>query len=214
MGVLAPFLRVDSSSVITVSWVEPSMPNGMITSYVLLRLSHGFGRVSEDCCSAYLVGSFRLPGECGLVGVFGANVSMVEDGGLMQFSFYQYCLIVSNSADSAASEPSEVVRTSPAPMPVRGPPINASTLSSTVVLVEWGHVEEEELLGPFSGYELYVRELSMPGLGQVVFRGSDQFFMADNLQPNTEYVFTVSVSNGVGVAFSENVSATTEDGSE
>jgi len=213
-GFPAPSLRVDSSSDIAVMWVEPNMPNGLITSYLLIRLSQGLGRVSEDCCAAYLTGNSRLPDGCGIVGMFEANVSTAQDGGLLPFSFYQYCLVVSNSADSAASEASEVVQTSPAPMPVRGPAINATTVSSTAVLVEWGRVEEEELLGPFSGYELHVRVLGMPGLGEVVFRGSDQFFLVENLQASTKYVFTVSISNGEGVAFSENVSAITEEGSE
>lgn len=214
IGFLAPSLRVDSSNEITVSWAEPGMPNGIIASYILLRLSHGFGRVSQDCCAAYMTNRSSLPVECLVASSFGAEVMAYQDGGLLPYSFYQYCLIVQNSVGSASSGQSEIVRTSPAPMPRAGVSINATTLNSTAIVVQWGVLDAADLLGPFSGYELYLRIAGTPGLGDVIFQGFDQSFTATSLLASTEYLFTVSISNGVGTAFSDNISAITEEGSK
>ncbi len=213
-GFLPPSLRVDSSSEVTVSWAKPAMPNGVILSYVLLRLSQGFETVAEDCCSAYLANISGLPQQCMVAAVVGAEVNSVLESGLLPYSFYQYCVIVGNSVGSISSGHSDTVRTSPAPMPLRGPVINATTVNSTAILVQWDSLGVEDLLGPFSGYELYIRESSMSGLGTVIFQGNDLSFVATDLLASTEYVFTVSVSNSVGSTFSENISATTEEGSE
>lgn len=213
-GLSAPTTRVESSSEITISWVEPSMPNGVIVSYTLLQLSQGFDILFMDCCEEYVSDRLTLPRMCSLVSTTGPDTLNFRDTMLDPFSFYQYCLVVSNNADSAPSDSSQIAQTSPASMPRVGPMLNATTLSSTAIFLQWEALNVSDLLGPFRGFTLYIRVAGTSELGEAIFLGGNQSFTATNLLASTEYIFNVAVSNGVGSTLSNNASATTEEGSK
>lgn len=214
-GMATPTTAVVSSSEIRVEWEEPSMPNGIVQSYLLFRQAHGFQSPSgptNSCCEAHVQGGDDMPATCTQVAATGGN--MYLDGGLRPFSFYSYCLVATNNAASAHSPTSPPTQTSPAPELLASPTLNATTLNSTAVFLEWDMLELSELLGPLEGYTVYVRVGGAPGLGEAVFEGRDQSFTATGLLASTQYVFVVEVSNGVGSALSNNATATTEEGSE
>lgn len=216
-GVAMPTVAVVSSEEILVTWSEPDMPNGVIVDYDLLRKFVGFEIADSspiNCCEEYINNELNDSRECEYVANTDANVTTFADDNLRPFTFYQYCTIVTNNVDSAFSSETTPTQTSPAPMPLAGPQLNATTLNSTAILVSWGSVEISDLLGPLDSYTLYVSVSGAPGLGEQLFSGLDQSFIATGLVASTEYVFMVAVSNGQGVAFSNNATATTEEGSE
>lgn len=214
-GVAMPTVFTVSSGEILIQWVEPSMPNGEILMYDLLRLSLGFDDGSIEtvnCCEESLTNSSVFLEQCSQVTTTQAND--FNDDSLRPFSFYRYCIVASNGAGSAASNLSLLVQTSPASMPQLGPTLNATTINSTAIFLQWGALEILDLLGPLDGYTLYVRLPGDPLPGEVLFQGLDQTFTATGLRASTEYVFTVEVSNGVGSVFGNNASATTDEGGE
>ena len=216
-GVAMPTVTVVSSEEILVTWTEPGMPNGVIVDYDLLRRFVGFeiGDSSlVNCCEEYINNQLNETSECEYVANTDSNVTSFTDNDLRPFTYYQYCIIVTNNDDSAFSNETTPTQTSPAPMPLAGPQLNATTLNSTAIQVSWGSVEISDLLGPLNSYTLYVGESGSPGLGDQLFSGLDQSFVATGLIASTEYVFIVAVSNGQGVAFSNNATAITEEGSE
>ena len=190
------------------------MPNGMIVTYTLLQLSLGLDTFFLDCCEEYLTNYTILSRQCSLVSTTGPDRTDFLVEGLDSFSFYQYCIVVSNNADSVSSDLSPLAQTAPASMPRAGPVLNASALNSTSIFLQWGALDISDLLGPFDGYMLYIRLAGTSGLGELIFEGVDQSFTATNLMPTTEYMFAVAVSNGVGSTLSNNASATTEEGSK
>ena len=215
-GVAMPTVTTVSSEELLVVWSEPNMPNGEILTYDLLRKFVGFDALpsSVSCCDQYTSIELALPDECEYVTTAESNVTSFMDSELRPFTFYQYCIIVSNSADSAFSEDSTPTRTDPAPMPLAGPMLNATTVNSTAIELRWSSVDIEDLLGPLEGYTLFVRVAGTSGLGTQLFSGDGMSFVANGLIASTEYVFVVAVSNGVGRAFSNNATAVTEEGSE
>ncbi len=215
-GVVTPTTAVISFSEIRVEWAEPSMPSGVIQSYDLFRVSIGFesdGVTPPNCCDAYLQGVNPLPNQCSRA--TSTTLTSHLDTDLDPFTFYAYCLVATNNADSGFSGLTTPTQTSPAPMPLRGPVLNATALNSTAVFLEWDSLDVSELLGPLQGYTVYARVAGTPGLGEVLVRGvQEEQFVAGDLQASTEYVFVVLVSNGVGATPSNNATATTAEGSE
>ena len=214
MGVTAPMALTINSTEILVEWVEPSMPNGVIQVYDVFRLSLGFDRNSTrseiNCCEEYVEN--RVPEECTQV-----TTTMAEeflDINLYPFSFYRYCIIATNNAESAFSALTPLTRTSPAAMPLVGPTLNATTINSTAIFLEWGVLGISDLLGPLDGYTLYIQVSEAPGPRELLFQGNDQSFTATGLLASTEYIFIVEVSNGVGSTQSDSISAITDEGSE
>ena len=211
MGVVAPMATTLSFSEIGITWSAPQMPNGIIQSYLLFRKFVGFESVDNDsrnCCEDFLADV------CQLVAMTTAQVTAYTDDELRPYTFYQYCIAVTNNADSAYSPQTPPTQTAVAPMPLIGPELNATTVNSTAIELVWGSLEVSELLGPLVEYTLYIKVAGDQGLGEVLFRGLDQFYTAVNLLASTEYVFVVSVSNGEGVAFGNNASAITDEGSK
>ena len=211
MGVVAPMATTLSFSEIGITWSAPQMPNGIIQSYLLFRKFVGFESVDNDsrnCCEDFLADV------CQLVAMTTAQVTAYTDDELRPYTFYQYCIVVTNNADSAYSPQTPPTQTAVAPMPLIGPELNVTTVNSTAIELVWGSLEVSELLGPLVEYTLYIKVAGDQGLGEVLFRGLDQFYTAVNLLASTEYVFVVSVSNGEGVAFGNNASAITDEGSK
>jgi usherin len=220
-GVAAPMATTQSFSEIETTWSAPQMPNGIIQSYILLRKFLGFESVDNglNCCEDFL--RIASPGSngtladvCQLVTMTTTEVTAHTDDELRPYTFYQYCILAMNNADSAFSPQTPPTRTAVAPMPLIGPELNATTVNSTAIELVWGSLEVSELLGPLVEYTLYIKVAGDQGLGEVLLRGLDQFYTAVNLLASTEYVFVVSVSNGEGIAFGNNASALTDEGSK
>lgn len=213
VGVAMPTVATVSSEELQVMWNEPDMPNGVIQSYALLRKFVGFelSLSSINCCEQYLSNGFNLSDVCEFVTTTSLNVTAFMDFELRPFTYYQYCIVVTNGADSAFSEETTPIRTDPAPFPLEGPVLNATTINSTAIDLRWTSVGVASLLGPLEGYTVFG---GVAGSRVEVFSGLDLSFVAAGLIASTEYVFMVAVSNGEGVAFSNNDTAVTEEGSE
>ena len=220
MGLAAPTVATLNFSEIQISWSTPQIPNGIIQNYLLLRKLIGFESVDDgvNCCEDFLQiassNNTSLANVCQLVTMTTSQDTAHTDDELRPYTFYQYCFIVTNNADSAFSPQSPPTRTAVAPMPLIGPEVNATTVNSTAIELVWGSLEVSELLGPLMEYTLYIKVAGDQGLGEVLFVGLDQSYTAVNLLASTEYVFVVSVSNGEGVAFGNSASAVTDEGSK
>ena len=193
-GIATPVPLVLNSSSILVSWEEPEQPNGVIQSYDLFRTDLGFYNLSSgltNCCQDYLQNG-NLTDGCSFVTQTGSDVTSYTDGNLQAYSFFEYCIVVTNGADSVYSKVSAPVRTLPAPMPRVGPVLTATTISSTAIQLSWSSLEISDLLGPLEGYTLYGNIAGTPGLGEVLFTGLAQSYLATGLIASTEYVFVVS----------------------
>ena len=213
-GISTPIAISLNSSAILVSWQEPTQPNGVIVRYTVLRRSLGFYNSTAglaNCCEEYVV-SGNASQQCDFITETVPEVTSYTDTTLQAFSFYQYCTVVTNGADSSYSEFSFPTQTDPSPMPLVGPALNATTINSTAIQLYWGSLEISELLGPLEGYTLYGEIAGSPGLGDVLFTGLEQSYVATGLIASTEYVFVVSVSNGRGDTLGNSASATTEEG--
>lgn len=198
-GIVPPAAFTLNSSAISVSWQPPLQPNGVILQYDLLRRDLGFYNSTEglpNCCEEYLAvqenNETQLSESCSFVVQTEADVTGYTDVSLQAFSFYQYCVIISNSAGSAFTNLSSPVRTDPAPSPLLGPELNATTLNSTAIYLSWGSLEISELLGPLDGYTLYGKVAGTPGIGDILFTGLEQMYTATGLIASTEYIFVVS----------------------
>ena len=137
-------------------------------------------------------GSVVLSESCSYVAETSPEMLSYIDTTLQAYSFYQYCIITFNNADSTHSELSMPTQTNPAPMPAVGPQLNASTINSTAIYLAWGSLEISELLGPLEGYTLYGRPAGGAGLGEVLFTVPEQSYTATDLIASTEYIFMVS----------------------
>ena len=224
-GIAAPVAISLSFSEIRMNWSVPEMPNGLIQSYHLLRKFIGFQVVEDslNCCEDFIRAATpegsggnesSLADTCQLVSMTSAQQTYQVDDELRPYTFYQYCIVVTNNANSAVSPQTTPTRTEVAPMPLFGPELNATTINSTAIELVWGSLETSELLGPLVGYTLYIKFAEEEGIGEAIFSGLDQSYTAVDLLASTEYVFVVAVSNGGGVAFSNNASAITDEGSE
>jgi len=194
----------------------------VIQSYDLLLRDLGFsnstaGMMVTNCCEEYLSsqtgsGSIALSEGCNYITQTSSDITTYTDATLQAYSFYQYCIISSNNADSAHSELSPPTQTDPAPMPAAGPQLNASTVNSTSIYLSWGSLDVSELLGPLVGYTLYGRVAGTMGLGEVLLSGLDLSYTAAGLVASTEYAFVVAVSNGRGSTLGNTATAITEEG--
>lgn len=195
------------------------MPNGEIQVYNLLRYPLGFddsgASEAPNCCQEFALASDSISEDCSVVTTSTTTADNFLDDELDPFSFYLYCIVATNNVESGFSSLTTPTQTSPAPMPRIGPTLNATTINSTAIYLEWEPLETPDLLGPLEGYTLYVRTAATPGIGDALFEGEDILsFIATGLLASTEYTFVVEVSNRIGSAFGNNASATTEEGSK
>ncbi len=213
-GVTPPSAQALEFDSILVSWDEPERPNGEIISYDLLRRSLGFDGsdpAGANCCEEYL-NAQNVSNGCSYVAQTSADIRTFTDNTLQAFSFYQYCVVVTNGAGSVASDLSPPTQTLPALMPERGPRLNATTINSTAIDLTWDSLVVSELLGPLVGYTLYGRRSDAIDIGEALFNGLEQTYTATGLTASIAYTFTVAVSNGRGQTFGNNASATTDEG--
>ena len=196
-GLEAAIATTLNESSILVSWEAPLQPNGEIESYVILQRSLGFQLVDvsaslSNCCKDYLNSSESILGDgCNRVAIVDEITLSYTVTGLRAYTNYQYCIIATNSAGSTFSLFSNASQTSAAQMPTAGPILTASTVNSTAVHLSWSSLNISQLLGPFRGYSLYVREIGQELPGLELFSGDDQEFTATDLLASTEYTFLV-----------------------
>lgn len=196
-GLGAPLASTVNESSILVSWEQPTKPNGVIGSFVPLQHSFGFDAPANvdtlpNCCEDYLNANNTLVGEsCGRVDFIDGNVLNYAVLDLEAYSNYRYCIIATNSAGSTSSSPSNITRTSAAPMPISSPTLSASTVNSTSIFLSWTSLGVSELLGPFDGYTLYGREAGHQAPGEMFFSGDEEEYTATDLVASTEYIFQV-----------------------
>ena len=210
------FTQPQGQEGVQVSWIEPGMPNGAVLSYILLQKTIGFVLELDDvnCCEEYVRLGNTVAASCRSAVTAYSEDTSYTDFDVFPFTFYQYCIVVNNSAGSAFSDLSSPIQTNPAPMPLVGPELNASTVNSTAIELNWGSLDISELLGPLDEYIVYQKVSGTPGLGVEIFRGLSQMFTAVDLVASTEYTFIVGVSNGRGVTLSNNATAITDEGSK
>ena len=196
-GLEAPQLSTISETSILVSWDTPTQPNGIVSSYNILQRSLGFEVATDidtlpNCCEEYLnANGIEIGSNCSRVAdISESNLTYIVTG-LQAYSNYHYCLIATNGAGSTFSPMSNVAQTSAAQMPTSGPTLTATTVNSTAIYLSWSSLPVSQLLGPFSGYSLYIRIAGQEIPGKEVFVGSEQEFTVTDLIASTEYTFLV-----------------------
>ena len=198
-GLEVPVLRTLNESSILVSWDTPSQPNGIIRSYNILQRSLGFTVEADidilpNCCKEYLNADGTLMDtNCSTVAQINENTLNYIVTDLQAYSNYRYCLIATNGAGSTFSPTSDVTQTLAAQMPISGPMLTASTVNSTAIYLSWTSLSVSQLLGPFSGYSLYIRTAGQGTPGEGIFMGNEQEFTATDLVASTVYTFLVSL---------------------
>ena len=196
-GLRAPLVSTASESSILVSWSQPIQPNGIIITYTILQRSFGFQtpenpETFSNCCEDYLNSNKTVVGDtCSRVVVVDGTAINHTASGLDAYSNYQYCVIAMNSKGATFSPTSNITHTFAAPMPIAGPNLTASTINSTAIFLSWTVLSITQLLGPFSGYTLYIRTVGQTDPGEIIFAGEEQEYTATDLVASTEYIFMV-----------------------
>ena len=195
-----PLVSAVGESSILVSWEQPTQPNGVITSFILLQRSFSFDTPTNletltNCCEEYLNANHMLVGNsCSRVALTEGTVLSYTVLDLEAFSNYRYCVIATNGAGSTFSPSSNVTQTFAAPMPISGPNLTVTTVNSTAIFLTWTSLNVSQLRGPFNGYTLYGRVAEESAPGDIFFSGEEQEYTATDLVASTEYVFQVGIS--------------------
>ncbi len=201
-----PNIILSSDTSILIGWQPPSVENGVITSYQVLR--GNFGHVINssqtelyleglrDCCNAHVEDSndlfssgADLSDDCTVVTE--TDITTYIDSDLDPYTYYAYCIAAYNGVGGVASEPSDFLQTSPAPQPVSGPTVTAVAINSTAIRVYWSTLDPSVLLGPLVSYTLYGKEAMDDGMGDELLTGLDQQYIYTGLTPSTTYTFVV-----------------------
>ena len=167
-GVNAPSVIVISSFSIEVRWNPPLQPNGVISQYQVFR--DGGGQLNE---SVY-VGQNR----------------QFTDNNLTPFTQYTYSLQACTSGGCNFS--TSVTNTTFEALPEDFNSVQASSLTSTSIRVEW-----REPLSP-NGIILRYEVVVSDGTSSIEIIRSDLNTEVTNLQPYTNYTVTVDACNSVG----------------
>ncbi|KAI6647638.1 hypothetical protein LOD99_8712 [Oopsacas minuta] len=178
-----------SSTELVISWLEPTMPNGLIMYYTLFRREDGgdYVQIAQGLFLSY------------------------NDSSLLPFHEYQYSLDVTNGAGTITYGNTSQIRTL-ADTPLAGVTLNATTTTSSIILLQWMTPSIDVVRGEVVNFEVIGNQV---GSGQFVmsfFNGTDNMFSVTGLNPSITYRFQVILFNGVGYATSNIAEATTLDG--
>lgn len=174
-GLTAPVLTPTSASMILVSWLPPTQPNGVITSYGAFRTG---GSGPQDT----------------LVFSDAANRGFTDDN-LMPFTQYTYTIQACTAVACSLSPPG-VSTTREAP-PTGFPPPTLRALSEASISVEW--VEPANPNGVITSYTITL----LPSMIDVVLNEPTELSRnITDLQPFTNYTIQVEVCNSEGCATS------------
>ncbi|KAM9466939.1 usherin [Clarias gariepinus] len=186
-----------SESYLAVSWQPPSRPNGPDVRYKLLRRKTQqplASRPPEDFNRWYHV--------------YAGDKLFHEDKGLSRYTWYEYQLLVYNDVGYASGEVySGVTLAGP---PLHAPNVSAQTINHTAILLNWTTPTLQDLQGKVELYLLTVNSIQERQTLQL--DPSVTSVLLSDLQPNTEYTLSLTVSNGAHNITSPEVTCITADG--
>lgn len=178
---------------ISVSWIEPAQPNGVLSEYNIIRSELGFEAMAagqSNCCNDYITNG-ALSNNCTLVSqVSPPLTSVTDEAELSPFSYYQYCVIAATNGGSTPSNYSSPLRTAPASQPLTGPTPTAIPLNATSIHVSWSPLSVDLLLGQLEGYSLTY--YSDDGEPLTVDNIEDESYTITGLAASTLYYISVS----------------------
>ena len=176
VNLAAPFLTAISAATVLVSWSEPDMPNGAITTYRVLRRR-------TDSPLLILIQY-----------VGGPDITSFTNQDLDPYTSYEYQVVVFNSKGSTTSPWTEVTTLEAPPTDFGAPTF--PIVQSTYLIVSWEEpaspngilIQYEVLYRPLLG-ELILFQTVQPNVTQVNVTG---------LTPFTLYELRIIVSNNAG----------------
>ena len=169
-GFSPAILTVISSSTIQVSWLPPSVPNGVIIEYEAFRTGGGAVNMS----------------------VFvDATSRGFDDRGLLPFTSYSYVIEACTAAACTLTQPVSGTTNEATPTGLPAPVLTA--LSDTMIFITWS--EPARPNGIITNYNITL----LPSNINFVIRGDTTFSRnVSNLRPFTVYAVTLSACNSVG----------------
>ena len=170
---------VVNSSVLFVSWAEPTAVNGIITSYDLYYSISTFGNCTTSGTSQRIP---PVPGQT----TYNATLT-----NLVPFSMYVLCVQASTRIGPGALTTAVVITTDPG---LSSPPTNftATAVNSTSIKLTWGYPQTPQ--GLIAGYQImHNTSLSFNPVNITISTNdsSQQTYMFIGLNPFTMYSFTI-----------------------
>lgn len=167
---------------VTLIWMPPSFPNGVIIFYTLnQREIGGMSRLAA-----------RVTG----------NITTITITGLMPARFYEFQIVAMNNAGENASPWVPVGTTEAPPESLQPIQITARPPSGTSLVLEWDPPLEPN--GVILEYRVYLNN-------SIEFRGTDNIYTVRRLNPFTTYVLQLEVCNNVGCSRGMEQNATTAE---
>lgn len=184
-GIPIPTLVATSSSVVLVSWVPPSKPNGVITKYSVLYQEKDDSIVEKN---AGLLQSTSLTN-------------------LKAFTQYFVRLKACTVAGCGIGDRGTVTTKEAQPTGLKDPVLTVK--SSRIIEISWTYPVIPN--GVVSSFRVE-RRIEVTGLPFIVFVGIGTHYIDTQLQPYTTYEYRVSAGNNAGQVFSRWIAATTLEG--
>uniref|UniRef100_A0A4W4GYM7 Usher syndrome 2A (autosomal recessive, mild) n=1 Tax=Electrophorus electricus TaxID=8005 RepID=A0A4W4GYM7_ELEEL len=186
-----------SESFLAVSWQPPARPNGPNLRYELLR------RKTRQPLARRPPEDFNRWHH-----VYAGGKLLHEDKGLSRYTWYEYKLLVHNDVGYASGEVTAGI--TKAGLPLTPPNVSTVTLNHTAILVNWTTPTLQDLQGKV---ELYFLTVNSTQESQTLsLDPSMTSAVISDLQPNTEYTLSLTVSNGAHNISSPEVMCTTLHG--
>ena len=175
-GLSPPTATALSSSTVVISWQPPTMPNGVLTFYRIMR------RLADNP----IIVIFAYAG--------GPSIFTFTDQGLAPYTRYEYQLVVVNNIGSSSSQWTEVTTFEAAPTGVSTPTFPA--IFSNNVTVSWNAPQNPN--GIITQYEVYYRVLLGTLNLAATVPGNTTSVVITGLEPFTTYEFRIRAHNSVG----------------
>lgn len=190
VGLSEPVVTGVTPTTISLSWSPPTMPNGLITDYRIIR---------RETNKPFLI----------LVQYSGTgDVTTFTNEGLSPYTSYEYQVVAYNSKGQIESGWTEV--TTLEALPTGMAPPTFPNVQSTYVVVSWG--EPTNPNGNLTQYDVSYRPL----LGDLVLHqslsASTTQTNVTGLEPFTIYEFQIEVYNSAGTAVSDFADTQTLEG--
>ena len=177
-GLSAPMYDVFNSTAVRVSWEEPTVSHGTVSTYVLvMETDSGNVEVFEGDAFSYIVTDLR------------------------PYTVYSFFIQACTTGGCGSSNSSRV-ETAQAP-PTFQPAPNVSALSDTELQVQWSPPTEPN--GVLLEYRVYQRDTPFEGDGFLVASvdANTLLLVVDDLDPFTSYQYRVESHTEPGGTFSE-----------
>ena len=178
-GLSPPTYSVLNATAVEVSWIEPSVSHGTVSTYVLLLIQMDVENeeVFRGIAFTYVVTNLR------------------------PYTTYSFIIQACTTGGCGSSNSSQV-RTAQAP-PTSQPAPNISTISDTELFLQWDAPTEPN--GVIIKYDVFQREEPFEGDGMLIesVDGSTFSLVVMRLQPFTSYEFRVESHTEPGGTASE-----------